>query len=569
VKEYQHFYVEKSAQAFEETLLMFGLAAVAKDLLDRQGNQGGIGIEDQGSYYELLLSKPLLAETILQEASSLMPAKALATEKTKLPEGILADRYETMKASVSAYFDSPKEMRDLMKVPPKTWDIYRAINPASLPGYNGLMVNWYRVRHQPEALFLLFNLYATLPNDYEAVMEAWKALDKREGWKIGPEAGRQQLYNPDSGKGQNKSKADGLSIRNMDNFWLSEWLKAIGFYEAALTKLLKATKDRKSIVLAPRKLSFEQHQKIMAEFRHAMSPSESAIRFDLFAAIRYSRSLIEYLSEGVEDPAMTFSGSLADGQQGLVAGFHTAFYKDMGHAVATMNRAFMALPVWINGSSRDELQVCQAMLDELEEIVRQLDESHSDELSLLQCLRDFVSGNSLSAFFEFTNAFPPILMRKRESIQFVRLLSTRFIERIVMSSEKELSPILASPGFQNIAYAIRQATITAQYRRKQRDNKYEIRYGLGQELARKARYPQEFIAALSYFLHHYNAENARVMQLRPAPYRRSVQTSDIDEIVHLIDNYGSETVANLLIAYGYARLTRDEDFQKALKGEEE
>lgn len=84
-----------------------------------------------------------------------------------------------------------------------------------------------------------------------------------------------------------------------------------------------------------------------------------------------------------------------------------------------------------------------------------------------------------------------------------------------------------------------------------------MRYGLGQELARKARYRQEFIAALSDFLHKYNAENAQVMATRPKPYRRAIQTSDIDEIVQLIDEYGSETVANMLIAYGYARASRD------------
>jgi len=122
-----------------------------------------------------------------------------------------------------------------------------------------------------------------------------------------------------------------------------------------------------------------------------------------------------------------------------------------------------------------------------------------------------------------------------------------------MSTEKRLSRILESPGFQNIAYAIRQSTVTAQYRKKQGDRKYDVRYGLGQELARKARYPDSFIAALSDFLHKYNAENAQVMENRSGPYRRSVKTTDIDEIVALIDEFGSETVANLLIAYGYAR----------------
>ena len=120
---------------------------------------------------------------------------------------------------------------------------------------------------------------------------------------------------------------------------------------------------------------------------------------------------------------------------------------------------------------------------------------------------------------------------------------------------QRLAKILETPGFQNIAYAIRQATVTAQYRKKQGDRKYDVRYGLGQGLARKAAYPEEFVAALMDFLQKYNAENAQVMETRPGPYRKSIHTTDIDEIVALIDEYGdSRLICNLLIAYGYARI---------------
>ena len=114
-----------------------------------------------------------------------------------------------------------------------------------------------------------------------------------------------------------------------------------------------------------------------------------------------------------------------------------------------------------------------------------------------------------------------------------------------MSNETQLSPILESQGFQNIAYAIRQSTVTAQYRKAQGDRRYDVRYGLGRDLVRQSQYPTEFIAALSDFLHNYNAENAQVMENRPGPYRRSIQTSDIEEITHLIDEYGSDVVAKL------------------------
>ena len=136
-----------------------------------------------------------------------------------------------------------------------------------------------------------------------------------------------------------------------------------------------------------------------------------------------------------------------------------------------------------------------------------------------------------------------------------------------------LAKILETPGFQNIATAIRQSTVTAQYRKQQGDRRYDVRYGLGQQLARKAAYPQEFIAELAGFLARYNAENAQVMENRPGPYRRSVQTSDIDDVVALIDEYGdSRLVCNLLVAYGYARLPREgaeEAPEEEIEGEEE
>ena len=126
-----------------------------------------------------------------------------------------------------------------------------------------------------------------------------------------------------------------------------------------------------------------------------------------------------------------------------------------------------------------------------------------------------------------------------------------------MNAEPELSAILEMPGFQNVAYAIRQSTVVAQYRKGQGDRRYDVRYGLGLDLTRKANYPAEFIAALSDFLHKYNAENAQVMENRPGPYRRSIQTADIDDVVALVDKYGAPLICHLLVAYGYARSPRE------------
>jgi hypothetical protein len=246
----------------------------------------------------------------------------------------------------------------------------------------------------------------------------------------------------------------------------------------------------------------------------------------------------------------------------VVRGFYTAFYKDLGNAVATMNLSFIALPGWITVRSADDVEEAQKTITELEQLTWTLDETHSDAYTLLSHLRDFISGDDLDAFFTFTNAHAAYLIGRRERNQPARQLTTDFIRSVVVGTEEKLSPILDSDGFKNIAYAIRQSTVTAQYRKKQHDRRYDVRYGLGQELARKARYPGEFVTALTDFLHKYNAENAQVMETRSGPYRRNVQTTDIEEIVALIDQYGAPLIASLLIAYGYARLPYEGDSQE-------
>jgi hypothetical protein len=560
-----NFYVDKTSQTFADTLIAFGLARLLSELFYKQRGHTDITLQDCGAYYALSCSGWIEQVTIERLATEMLwpgAAHFIRTLKNadKMPEGIPSADYEAAKERAAQYFASLSKASDETNLPERPhphWDIFRAINPAALPGYNGLLEDWWTVRAaQPEIVNLILTLYSTTPNEYEAAVESWKRLDKANGWGIKAMTTCQQLYNPDQGKGQNRSKADAISTGNLEGFWLTEWLKLVGFYEVALTRQVRGAKDRKTFVITPRELSFAANQQIMAQFVETMRAAESSTRFDILAAIRYTRTLLNYFT-APERQGLT--ARLGRVQQKIVAGFQTAFYKDLGNATATMNVSFMALPGWVDVSSDEEARIYGELLEELEQLTRQFDESHSHAFDLLQHLRDFVSGDDLSAFFRFTNAFPAYLMSKREQNKYAYQLSTLFIERLIMSIEKNLSRILENEGFQNIAYAIRQSTVTAQYRKKQGDRKYDVRYGLGQELARKSRYPHTFITLLADFLHKYNAENAQIMETRNGPYRRSIKTTDIDEIVRLIDEFGSETVANLLIAYGYARTAREDN----------
>lgn len=124
---------------------------------------------------------------------------------------------------------------------------------------------------------------------------------------------------------------------------------------------------------------------------------------------------------------------------------------------------------------------------------------------------------------------------------------------------ESLSVILENPGFQSIAAAIRRATRGALYAKKLgNDRTYEVRYGLAQELKRKALYKSEFAAALANFISEYMTENLRAAD-RDKRQRPAVTTTDLEEVVGLMDKYDPETVAMLLIAYGYAKEPRDAD----------
>jgi hypothetical protein len=126
---------------------------------------------------------------------------------------------------------------------------------------------------------------------------------------------------------------------------------------------------------------------------------------------------------------------------------------------------------------------------------------------------------------------------------------------------------LQRSGFRSIARAIRESTIRAQYRVAQEgDRRYDIAYGLGQDLARSLNQRDTFVAALMDFVRHYNAETAREEEKlarqhsgkispelrRQARLRRLVTTEDVEDLVAIIDEHGHKVVGNLLLAYGYA-----------------
>ncbi|HEX7736862.1 MAG TPA: hypothetical protein VF458_18600 [Ktedonobacteraceae bacterium] len=178
-------------------------------------------------------------------------------------------------------------------------------------------------------------------------------------------------------------------------------------------------------------------------------------------------------------------------------------------------------------------------------------EEGAEEYALLRAYRDFLSGNDLKSFWNFTALYSGYYISQRERGKYPQQFTTFGLEYVIgMSKQTNYVAITQSEGFKRIASAIRQATVIAQYRRsQQRDRTYEVRYGLGQELMREVHYPAKFIQAISTFLHQYNAETAREEEKvanrlgraltsqdrRTHKLRLSVATTDIDQLISLRD----------------------------------
>jgi len=254
-----------------------------------------------------------------------------------------------------------------------------------------------------------------------------------------------------------------------------------------------------------------------------------------------------------------------------VYGLDSAYYKNLGQSAAVMNIARIGLPSWVQLRVQNEIPHYQAVIDEHLRIVRNLDEKRGEEYELLRSYRDFLSTNELAALLTFTDAYSGfVIQHDKLAPQF----TVHSLEVIMSSIAPPLSEITKSRGFRNLAYAIRMATVEAHRRNLKRnqgkyDVSYEVRYGLGKELLRKSAYPNEFITALSEFIHDYNAENARMRErlerqghTRPRGARSDVSIQDIDELLTLMDTYRDpQMIASLLVAYGYASTyQRDETY---------
>lgn len=123
-----------------------------------------------------------------------------------------------------------------------------------------------------------------------------------------------------------------------------------------------------------------------------------------------------------------------------------------------------------------------------------------------------------------------------------------------MGTDGKLLEIVNTPGFEAVARAVRQATVTSQNKRARGKEVWrEIRYELLHDLHRTRKVPgHALVECVMEFVSHYNRENARQRETKRDPKAAPADVSDeeLKEFLALVDRHGAALVGALLAAYG-------------------
>ena len=380
-----------------------------------------------------------------------------------------------------------------------------------------------------------------------------------------PEVSNSQFFNPASGKGVHAAKTTYKSPGAINSDVVepfAEWMKFRGASAAMLP--YRNGDDFKLFVIepaeiGPRALSILREKLLDLRLR-------GGIRLDIEASLRLAEELImhsDVVQEADEWEIILLGREPAE----IIRGLRQAYFKSMGTAAALMNDAFLPLPSWFRIESREDANAFLGIIKEhrnclypLYEKPPQKPNPYSGDVPILQQYRKWLTTGELSDLLDFLARFAVHVMEKRakkDEKERVKEFSTENLT-ILFERGYGMKEIVENAGFLSVAWAIRNATITALWLQQQNNKKWDVRFGLAQKWKQKIKGgAKEFVPVLAEFVQDYNWEVTNKLEGK----YHTVSKEDLDEVMSLIENNGkdrSELVGMLLLAYGYARAPKTE-----------
>ncbi len=585
-----HYFVDRETGTYSDACAAFGLAYLLSRALQDAGRPPQVTLKDYGTTYLLQLAAPLTPELISQAQYPAELLRTIQNEPTPggpphYPLGEYIGLLRSKTASTAGQADAEQAAQHEL---PDDFNVLGLVEQLQGDGLlNRLAARLWKYRqHYPDFLRAALSIYAETPNHLSAGRDAflsWRKTNKTSDFPA--DDSLLAIFSPAWQKSINRAKPDSAENKNQDGFWLPEYLKMVGMPHCALVVSVRSgnsqfgEEDKKVYVLAPATIDLQTHTNVMKAFRGGVRRS-SSIKADVTVLLNYVDEFLKYVQRSGQRQRF---GKVRD----AVDGFYCAYFKKSSKqrtALSLTNLPFLQLPAWVRfqGDTPTEGEIAryQDIIKHQREVLffrysnsgkfeDFVDENKSEGFELLRYYREFLSGGSLDALLDFFAGLGALIMgqaaqQKPGQPDTYRQFKTTQIRRLLEMMEPTLQQVLDDEGFREVARAVRLCTVTAQRFKAKGipvQNKHEIRYGLAQELKRKAPFKHEFTQAIMEFINQYQTENARNRE-RGGSNIHEVTTTHVRRLAALIDacpGDGAEPVASLLLAFGYAYDPKEED----------
>lgn len=439
------------------------------------------------------------------------------------------------------------------------FDVYSQIaTPNNFPSFTKLYDNFYN--NQPT----FRNLLKQILNNYSLSEKLRVEKVKYVDFTKAPTA--LQLYNPNQGKGTNDAKADGVDGINLKSSWIAETLKISGALSDMICQLVKVggSYDMKVFVPCYQQVNYSFKSQILPDFKKHLK-GNTPIKIDVMNILLLTQNIIEHYG---------YLGRRRKVKD-IISGLYSVYQKDLGQNKGVVNIGFIQVPNFIEISTAEENQIWIEVLKEHKKIIGCLKEEN-DATPGLKMYRDFLSGSNVVSFFDFSFWFASYLTNQLSNNKFIKAFTVESLNKLYNSMDNndlKLSEIISNNGFQAIAKAIRKSTVSLQYAPKDA-RKYEVRYGVAQNLQTKSRSKEDLAEFVGDFIGTYNSETARKAEKEGKSFRANVREDELLAFYGLLDKYPSKLIGALLASYGFALAAKtdqneSDDESDVIQGPEE
>jgi hypothetical protein len=563
---FSEFYIDKQSGTYSETLEAFGVGNLLYEILKRNNVQGiKLTIEDLDYRYLVKPNQPITNEHIealsyfqifkfiKKDVNQTLPAGIPENECFNYPANkAVQDDYKAKFAHIEKLKSEDEKKAARKKLNEEKLSEFGKRIDAEYDAYRELIKNPYTSFTK-----LFENAYLNQSNFQKLVRAILTKYTQQENSILNfnlsertPTA--QQLFNPNQGKGLNKGKANNASMGNLSSDWISETMKISGALSYMVCQYVKVgtSYDMKIFVPEFNQIGLKDAKDILFDFKKYLK-SNSPIKLDIINSINFTINFIRHTPK--------YTGKVRK----TLKGFHTVYQKDLGQNKAVANIAFINTPDFIEYNNQDEAGEWIEILEQQRNLISNIKEQ-GDSIQGLQSYRNFLGaiGNSaLEYFTDFSYWYGNYLMQQlTKGSRFVRTFKTEHLNKFYKNmdtQELNLSEIIQNEGFLAVAKAIRKSTVSLQYTPKDQ-RKFEIRYGLAQQLQNKSKSKEDLATFIGDFIGIYNAETGRNAEKNDGKsLRANVKDEELAQFYSIADKFPARLVGALLASYGFALTKKD------------